>query len=274
MKLKKVMSGTIALAMCSMFSLGLTAISAADVQPQANTVFISVEDVAVKADKTFVANVSLENLTANDLVGVDFAVQYDSTKVTIASVTEGPISKTGATEAELGIVGTQTEYSCFNSNIGTDQISILWMTGLLDKPETWIKDDGVFFTISGTVKDGASGSTSLEIVPVKRTVNGVQNTKIGLAAYANSQLITLNNSIKNGTISLSASSVVYGDLNGDGKVDNTDLVTMCRALIKDITLTSEQSKAADIVPSGEVDVADLALLKQYILGDKIGRAHV
>ena len=48
---------------------------------------------------------------------------------------------------------------------------------------------------------------------------------------------------------------------------------LCQSLVKDIQLTADQLKLADVSGDGNVDVADVALLKQYILGDnvKLGR---
>ena len=63
--------------------------------------------------------------------------------------------------------------------------------------------------------------------------------------------------------------LLYGDMNLDNKVDNLDLVLLCRHLIKEASLTGKGLEAADIVADGSIDVADLATLKQYIMGDKV-----
>jgi hypothetical protein len=85
----------------------------------------------------------------------------------------------------------------------------------------------------------------------------------------------LNYTVQNGTLQLGSGTVAlnYGDINSDGKPDNMDLVMLCQSLVKDIQLTVDQLKLADVSGDGNVDVADVALLKQYILGDnvKLGR---
>ncbi len=62
--------------------------------------------------------------------------------------------------------------------------------------------------------------------------------------------------------------VKYGDVNGDGLIDNLDLVSFCQHLIKDKSIDSKFIKNADINKDEVIDIADIAILKQYIMGDK------
>jgi hypothetical protein len=90
-------------------------------------------------------------------------------------VTEGEISKTGAAEEELrfvsGFIDTVpfgSEYSCFDYTIIDNQIRVLWVTGLLDS-NFWIIEDGVFFTIEGTVNECVeNGEYLFTIEPINR----------------------------------------------------------------------------------------------------------
>ena len=59
-------------------------------------------------------------------------------------------------------------------------------------------------------------------------------------------------------------SIVDGDLDFSGTVDLTDLSELALALIGDKTLDEIQHAAADINGDGEVNVSDLARLKQYV----------
>jgi|GEM_PF-2141426 len=63
--------------------------------------------------------------------------------------------------------------------------------------------------------------------------------------------------------------ILYGDANMDNKIDNVDLVTLCQALIKEIVLDSVQTLRSDLNNDGNIDISDAAILKQYILGDKV-----
>ena len=60
-----------------------------------------------------------------------------------------------------------------------------------------------------------------------------------------------------------------GDINGDNKVDNMDLIFLCQFLIKDISFDELQVKASDLTGDGMIDVADCAILKQHIMGDSV-----
>ncbi len=62
---------------------------------------------------------------------------------------------------------------------------------------------------------------------------------------------------------------MYGDVDQNGRVDLSDLITMCRYAIKDIEFNEETLQVADVTKDGEVNVGDIALLKQYLMGDSI-----
>ncbi|MBQ8922259.1 MAG: DUF4981 domain-containing protein [Oscillospiraceae bacterium] len=62
-----------------------------------------------------------------------------------------------------------------------------------------------------------------------------------------------------------ASSIVYGDLNQDGKVDHTDFVIMQQHLLTIKPLTEEQAPFADLNADGIITGVDLTLLKRILL---------
>ena len=55
-----------------------------------------------------------------------------------------------------------------------------------------------------------------------------------------------------------------GDVYTDGKIDVTDLTELSLALLGDRKLTEDQQKLADIDGDGELSLADLARLRQYL----------
>lgn len=61
--------------------------------------------------------------------------------------------------------------------------------------------------------------------------------------------------------------IIYGDINGNGVVDLTDLSYLSLYLLGDCALTHQQTLCADVDGSGEVNIADLPHLKQYIMHD-------
>ena len=61
-----------------------------------------------------------------------------------------------------------------------------------------------------------------------------------------------------------ASSVVYGDVNGDGKINTADAAITYASVNKKITLKEEQLKAADVNGDGKVNAADAAIIYAYV----------
>ena len=62
--------------------------------------------------------------------------------------------------------------------------------------------------------------------------------------------------------------VLYGDINLDGYITGADVIPfMSHFLGKKLTGTALAN--ADVINNGEVDVSDLATLKQYCMGDNI-----
>lgn len=61
-----------------------------------------------------------------------------------------------------------------------------------------------------------------------------------------------------------------GDINGDGKVDLTDMTWLSLNIMGDYAIEDElKLKDADVMRDGEVNVADLAYFKQYVSQDKV-----
>ncbi|MBE6841814.1 MAG: hypothetical protein E7510_03155 [Ruminococcus sp.] len=58
--------------------------------------------------------------------------------------------------------------------------------------------------------------------------------------------------------------LMYGDINGDGARDLTDLSLLSLHLVGDQDFTDEQVALADVMYDGKVNIADLAHFKQYI----------
>lgn len=63
--------------------------------------------------------------------------------------------------------------------------------------------------------------------------------------------------------------IMYGDLDGNKVVEMTDLTKLSLYLLGDTDLTDEQYKAADVTYDGNVGLADLSFLKQYIMMEKV-----
>lgn len=62
---------------------------------------------------------------------------------------------------------------------------------------------------------------------------------------------------------------IYGDIDKNGSVDLSDLLSLSQHLLRDITLTGDALKAADANGDGSTDISDLAVLKQFVMKDPI-----
>ncbi len=62
---------------------------------------------------------------------------------------------------------------------------------------------------------------------------------------------------------------MYGNVNGDHTVDITDLTLLSQYLLGDYTFTEEVLELADVTGDGEVNIPDLAHLKQYVMKDPV-----
>ena len=59
--------------------------------------------------------------------------------------------------------------------------------------------------------------------------------------------------------------VIYGDINGDGKISVVDLVMMQKQILGTSQLSGAYAAAADISRDGKVSVKDLVLLQKHII---------
>jgi len=59
--------------------------------------------------------------------------------------------------------------------------------------------------------------------------------------------------------------ITYGDLNGDGKVNSTDLTIMKRYILKNFDKLAVPEEAADLNGDGRINSTDLSILHRYLL---------
>ena len=77
--------------------------------------------------------------------------------------------------------------------------------------------------------------------------------------------------IKTGTVlnfddGSSYTSVLLGDLSGDGKINSADILKIRLHLLNTNPLSGAYKEAADINGDGKINSADLLLIRQYLLG--------
>ena len=71
------------------------------------------------------------------------------------------------------------------------------------------------------------------------------------------------------TTSGNSQEIIYGDVNQDGNIDLSDLLSISLALLGDIDLSETQVSAADVNGDELFDIADLSYMRQYVMHDNI-----
>jgi len=71
------------------------------------------------------------------------------------------------------------------------------------------------------------------------------------------------------TINSNTSSIRYGNVDNNEEVDISDLTLVSQYLLGDIELNLRQQINADVNADDEVNLQDLALLKQYVMNDNV-----
>ena len=173
MKAKHTLAGALALAMLASTAVSFQ-VSAAD-----TAVTLKGAKVEAEAGGEFSVDVSLEDIPSTKVNVMDFAVTYDQTVLNVDSV---KIGKSAAVDVSGD--STASDAPVFATNIKDGEITVSWTTAL--DSNSWISEDGVILTITGTVKDGVADGTvtPIDFAPVTRETydgSGKNNSKIGRA---------------------------------------------------------------------------------------------
>nr|AEV59351.1 scaffoldin C [Ruminococcus flavefaciens] len=235
MKTKKVVVGALAA------MLSLSVCSLAPVVAAGETVQISVGKTNAEAGAEFSVDVSLADIPSSGIQALDFAVTYDSKVLTITKVEQGALVNKSAETADKSAALPPLFESSINSTEGF--VSMIWSTST-DDASYWLKGDGVFCTIKGTVASGAtSGAVAdLKIVPINRETyagSGSPNGDIGCGYEKDGKPVKLATSVDNGSVTVGkvvtttekpTEKIVRGDVNCDGTVDMGDAVLIMQSL--------------------------------------------
>ncbi len=128
--------------------------------------------------------------------------------------------------------------------------------------------------------DNATGKTTMSVFTTAprsgnvtfanvllRAVGAVNNTSpltLSVPALADQNGAAIPHTIKSGTFAIS--SIIKGDVSGDGQVTVVDALFIAQYTVGLRTLTSQQQSAADVNNDGQVTIVDALFIAQYTVG--------
>jgi len=184
---------------------------------------------ARKGGKSYIT-VSLENNPG--IWGMDLAINYDKTQLTLTNVTNGTIFST-------------SEWT--KGNLSSEKYILSYEASGFDN----IKTNGVLAILEFAVNENAMFD-SFASVSLSYKVGDIINANFD----------DINIAIVSGGINIT--NFVYGDLNSDGLVNKKDSLLMKMYLADNLTTIDVQ--AADIYVDASINKKDSLLLKQYLAG--------
>lgn len=272
MKVRKIVAGLAAVSMLAAFSA--QAVVAAD------TVTIKGEKVNAEAGAEFTLDVELSGVPSAGISVCEFALTYDSSLVTVTGVTAGAVANTGVDNAEK-IEGTKA-FEADYSTAGV--INVTYTTGVDDKGY-WITKDGVFLTVTGTVKSSAANGDvcDFKIGAINRETtegSGETNKEISVGYIGSDYSVTAyGTSLSNGSVTIGKETptekpsdpgdepgdVLYGDADCSGAVDILDVIVVNKNLLGAGSLSTQGKKNADVNLDGKPGTDDALAILKYVV---------
>lgn len=122
-------------------------------------------------------------------------------------------------------------------------------------------------TTTTTTKPVTTTTTTTTTKPVTTTVTTITTEATNTTTPTTTSGAVVTTTFVDTTVR--PQSILMGDTNEDKMLNNADLVAMSQFLTNEFEFNRYKKIAADVSGDGEVDVADLALLKQRIMGDLV-----
>ena len=273
MKAKHTLAGALALAMLASTAVSFQ-VSAAD-----TAVTLKGAKVEAEAGGEFSVDVSLEDIPSTKVNVMDFAVTYDQTILNVDSVKIGK-------SADVDVSGdsTASDAPVFATNIKNGEITVSWTTAL--DSNSWISEDGVILTITGTVKDSVADGTvtPIDFAPVTReTYDGSGKNKssmeLGYVYGGDSATYTINAEAGSVTIGSKQTTTVTTTEGGkdttateatttatESKSDVTQATTTISGNIVTGTVAPGSVLYGDVNCDARVDITDAVMLNKAAAG--------
>nr|AEV58507.1 scaffoldin C [Ruminococcus flavefaciens] len=240
MKTKKIVIGAMAAAMLPLSVCSIAPAAAAD-----ETVQISVSKTTAEAGGEFKVDVSLADIPTTGLQCCNFAIKYDPKVLTIKDITAGTLAGTVSGDASSSMLPN------FNNYSQEGLISVMWSTSV-DDASKWLKGEGTFCTITGTVAAGTANGTVSEItvLPTSRETydgSGVMNDAFDCGYLKDGVKVNFNVKPNAGSVTIGSEETtttppattttenkpgvsLRGDANLDNKVSVADAVAILQSI--------------------------------------------
>lgn len=228
-------------------------------------VFIPEEDfvkVALSKTKaaTMVGSLLQMSVTVTPDDAVNKEVEWYSSDESVATVDcEGLVTAISAGTAEISVVAL--------SNGATAKCTVT-VTANSQEQVSLAPSFGLNYDSFGHIRGAKNGSTVSSVTPGFIST-GMTFTNVDGTTLADESLIGTGTVVKimDGDKILDEKVfVVVGDMNGDGLVNNRDVVFISRYLVSKETPTNPQICAMDVNGDGYVNNRDAAMLSRYLVG--------
>lgn len=187
--------------------------------------------------------------TSTDVNAYAIAISYDSSVLTpVVKGTDEVGDNTYATVGDSFNSGVLTA-DLKDNETGNDEVLIGWAAA---SPVN-VTEASTLATVDFTVNANATGSTD-----VKVAVAQVANSASALADASTIEAAA-------GTVTIDTA-FIYGDANGNGKVDSDDVSLTAQSSLSLLEFTSTQLKACDVNGNGKIDSDDVSYIAQKSLG--------
>ncbi len=298
MKAKRTIASALALAMLT------TAVASVSVSAASATVALTASKETVSAaGEEFNVTISIADIPSTKVNTLDFALTYDNTVLTISSVTAGKSASVDTSAdttvtADTPALGTSIHDSeidiSWTTGLGSDAwISedgvLLTITGTVnagvEEGTTSVID---FAPVTRETYEGSGESngdilvgyiygTDYAAYEVKTTAGSVTvgkaaTTDVTTTAKPDTTTTASSTTTKETAATTtkssgtgSTSTLLYGDINLDGRVDITDAVLLNKATAGAVDLNTQARSNADCNGDGNTDSADAVVLMKFLV---------
>ena len=206
---------------------------------------------------------------------ISYEMHVDSTisKVTLNATPVNSNAKVTGTGAKTLVNGSNIwtiKVTAQNGSVKTYTINIVKDSGVTTNKSVSEIVDSSGLNIDGNYLTGLTFSTDVssivnkvnKVAPNASVVVKSDNKQVTKGNVSTGDVVTINSNNE----SRSYTVVLYGDINGDGKVNALDLLKVQKNILKASKLNGASLKAADPSKDGKVNALDLLKVQKHILG--------